>query len=96
MGVGKPDFREGQVENRAKTAQFLWGLRGNFPNLSLNHTGTLHATFVSCSSLKIEQKTLKNYVLQIISIHSLKVAPLPRQNFGQSLKFYYTSLSGKN
>ena len=32
------DFREGQVENRAKTgnAQFSWALKGNFYNLSLN------------------------------------------------------------
>ena len=45
------------------------------------------------STLKIEQKTLKSYVLQQISIESLNVAPLPHQNFRQSLKFYYTPYS---
>ena len=34
--------------------------------------------------------------MQQTSIHSLSVAPLPRQNFEQSLKFYYTPLSGNN
>ena len=45
------------------------------------------------SSLKIEQKTSKNYVLEISIYHSLNFAPLP-QNSGQSLKFNYTPLSG--
>ena len=31
--------------------------------------------------------------MQQISIHSLKVAPFPPQNFGESLKFYHTFLS---
>ena len=94
MGVGKPDFRKGKLKNRTETgkiAQSPRGLRGTFPNLSLKHTGTLHATFVSSNnppfSLKIEQNTLINYALQQISICSLNAAPFPRQKFGQSLKF---------
>ena len=49
MGVGKPDFREGQVKNRAKTGNcpIFPGTERYIFNLSLKHTGTFHATFVS-------------------------------------------------
>ena len=43
MGVGLPDFREGQVENRDKTgknAQFPRALEGNFYCLFLNGKNT--------------------------------------------------------
>ena len=42
MGVGLPDFREGQVENRDKigNAQFPRALKGNLYCLSLNGKNT--------------------------------------------------------
>ena len=62
MVVGKSDRDEWKIGLKLENCPISRGLRGNFFNLSLKHTGTLHATFVSRntpSSLKIEQKLYK-------------------------------------
>ena len=63
MGVGKPDFREGQVENKAKTRkvpELLKVLRDDFPILSLKHPGTLHFTFPTQNTPAESKNKAKN------------------------------------
>ena len=53
MGVGMPDFRKGQVENRDKTGKCSssQGFEGNFYCLSLNAKNTPNFTIVTPNPL---------------------------------------------
>ena len=63
IGVGLPDFREGQVENtKLENAQFPRVLRCNFYCLSLNGKNTPHFTILTPNAIfdsRIEPENAK-------------------------------------
>ena len=69
MGVGLPDFREGQVEKQGQNwenAQFPRALKGNFYSLSLNGKDIPHFTILTPNLLfdsRIEPENSKKLCL---------------------------------
>ena len=96
MGVGLPDFREGQVEKQGQNwenAQFPRALKGNFYSLSLNGKNIPHFTILTPNLLfELSQKTPKNYVCEQIFKHFLNFEPLPPLISGLNSKFDYATL----
>ena len=98
MGVGLPDFREGQVEKQGqnwKNAQFLSVLKGNFYCLSLNGKNSSHFTILTPNApfdFKTEPENSKSYVFEHIFKHFLNFEPLPPLISGLNPKFDSTTL----
>ena len=82
MGVGLQDFREGQVENRDKTGNMLsfsglWrGISTICPWMVRTSPHFIILTPNTLLTLKLSQKTQKNYVIEKILKHSLNSEPL--------------------
>ena len=70
-------------------------LKGNFSHLSLNGNETVHFTILTQNTpltLKLSQKTKKDYVFEQILNYSLNFEPLPPLIAGLNPKFYYATL----
>ena len=68
IGVGVPDFREGQAENSDKTGKYSISrdLKGNFYDLSWNGKHTPHSTLLTqipYLTLKLSQENSKKLFL---------------------------------
>ena len=102
MGVGLPDFREGQVEKQGQNwenAQFPRALKGNFYSLSLNGKNIPILPFlpqISSLTLELSQETPKTYVCEQIFKHFLNFEPLPPLTSGLNSKFDYATLCALN
>ena len=98
VGVGLPDFREGQVEKwrqNWKNAQFPSALKGNFYHLSWLERTPIILPFgpqILSMTLKLSQKTPKNYAFEQILKHFLSFEPLPPLISGLNPKFAYATL----
>ena len=92
MGVGLPDFEEGQVETRNKTGKCsISQFEGEFYCLPLNCKNTFHFTILTPNTLFdsiIEpENSKKPTFLNKCFKHSLNFEPLPSLISGLNSKF---------